>query len=132
MPVVYSIDVSRRTIHTTCSAPLVFDDVINHFRSLMQDPACSGTLDVLLDVSEGDRPPQSQHLGAIRTELAALRARVRFRICAIIATRDEMFGTMRMFEVHAGPYFEAIRVFRVAAEAEQWLLAQQSARAPGA
>lgn len=48
-----------------------------------------------------------------------------------MADRDALFGMMRVFQVKAGDYFEAIRVFRSMAEAEVWLssnTAQRNAR----
>jgi hypothetical protein len=131
MPVTYKIDAARRLIHTTCSRPLTFTEVMEHFRTLKEDPACTGRLDVLLDVSEADSLPVSSQLGPISAELDAVRAKVQFGVCAIIATRDAMFGMMRIFEVVAGPYFRAIRVFREAAEAQAWLVSRQTAQDPG-
>jgi hypothetical protein len=131
VPVTYQIDAARRLIHTICSRPLTFNEVIEHFRTLNEDPACTGHLDVLLDVSEADTLPVSSQLGPVVAELGAVRAKVEFGICAIIATRDAMFGMMRMFEVSAGSYFRAIRVFRVATEAQAWLVSQQSAEHHG-
>jgi len=122
MPVIYKIDAARRLIHTTCSRPLMFTEVIEHFRTLKEDPACTGHLDVLLDVSEVDALPDSSQFGPVSAELDAVRAKVQFGLCAIIATRDAMFGMMRMFEVAAAPYFRAMRVFRRAAEAQAWLV----------
>jgi hypothetical protein len=110
---------------------LTFTEVIEHFRTLKEDPACTGHLDVLLDVSEADTLPVSSQLGTVSAELGAVRAKVKFGLCAIIATRDAMFGMMRIFEVVAGPYFRAIRVFRGAAEAQAWLVSQQTAQDPG-
>lgn len=130
MPVTYSIDASRKTIRTRCSSPLTFADVIGHFRELNQDPACSGHLDVLLDVSEADTVPESRQLGAISAELDAIRKKVQFGMCAIVATRDAMFGMMRVFEVAAGQYFRETRVFRDFAAAEAWLASQQPATEP--
>jgi hypothetical protein len=127
MPVIYSIEVARRTIRTTCTSPLTFAEVIDHFRTLQQDPLCSGYLDVLLDVSEADQLPESNQFGAVTAELGAIRAKVQFGICAIVAARDAMFGMMRVFEVMARPYFLATRVFRAGPEAEAWLAAQQAA-----
>jgi hypothetical protein len=101
--------------------------VIHHFRTLKDDPACSGRLDVLLDVSDADSLPAATQLGAVATELAVVRAKVQFGSCAVVATRDAMFGMMRMFEVLAARYFEAIHVFRSSAEAEAWLLARREA-----
>jgi hypothetical protein len=131
MPVIYSISPADKVIRTACLSPLTFAEVIEHFRTLQQDPACSGSLDVLLDVSDADLLPESAQLGAIKTELSAIRDKVQFRMCAIVATRDAMFGMMRMFEVLVGPYFVAIRVFRGIPEAEAWLVSQKTAEQPG-
>ncbi len=126
MPVTYSINLYDKIIRTTCSSPLTFAEVIGHFRELHQDPACAGYLDVLLDLSEADALPESGQFGAITAELSAIRAKTQFGICAIVATRDAMFGMMRMFEVLARPYFLATRVFRGGPEAEAWLMAQRT------
>ena len=121
MPVTYHIDTETRTIRTTCSQPLQFAEVIDHFRCLKEDPACSGPLNVLLDVSEADLVPQASQLGAVSAAVSSVRSKVQFQACAIVATRDAMFGMMRMFEVLAGNYFSAMRVFRKMDEAEAWL-----------
>jgi len=131
VPVTYSIDETPKIVRTTCNAPLTFPEVLEHFRTLKHDPACTGHLDVLLDVSEADALPAATQLGAVATELAAVRAKVQFGACAVVATRDAMFGMMRMFEVLAARYFEAIHVFRSYTEAETWLVAQRSAGSPG-
>jgi hypothetical protein len=122
VPVTYQIDAARKLIHTTCSRPLTFPEVIDHFRTLKVDPACTGHLDVFLDVSQADTLPASGQLGAISTELGAVRAKVEFGLCAIFAPHDTMFGVMRMFEIIAGRYFRGIRVFRRADEAQAWLI----------
>lgn len=130
VPVTYVIDSAEKIIRTTCASPLTFEQVIGHFQTLQQDPVCAGYLDVLLDVSEADALPESGQFGAINAELAAVRAKAQFGICAIVATRDAMFGMMRMFEVLARPYFLATRVFRGRPEAEVWLAAERKAANP--
>lgn len=131
MPVIYSIDPTRQLIRTTCVRPLAFAQVIGHFRELNEDPACSGRLDVLLDVTDVDSLPDSSQLGAVGTAAIAIRKKVRFGSCAIVADRDALFGMMRVFEVKAGDYFEAIRVFRRMAEAEMWLSSKTAPRNAG-
>jgi hypothetical protein len=74
--------------------------------------------------------PESRQFEPINAELAAVRAKAQFGICAIVATRDAMFGMMRMFEVMARPYFLATRVFRDRLQAETWLMAQRTATHP--
>lgn len=105
--------------------------MIEHFRTLKEDPACTGRLDVLLDVSDADRLPLSSQLGPISAEVGAVRAKVEFGSCAIIAPRDAMFGMMRIFEIAAGSYFRAIRVFRTATEAEKWVASQTAVEDAG-
>jgi hypothetical protein len=45
---------------------------------------------------------------------------------AILAHRDALFGMMRMFEALAEQYFRVMQTFRVATDAEAWLISQQS------
>jgi hypothetical protein len=132
VPVTYQIDAARKLIHTTCSRPLTFMEVIEHFRTLKDDPACTGHLDVLLDVSDADSLPATNQLGAITAELYGVRAKVEFGLCAILATQDAMFGVMRMFEIPASRYFRAIRVFRRGDEAQAWLVSGGTAEDPWA
>jgi len=121
LPVTYSIDSARRLISTTCSGPVTSKEVIEHFRTLRQDPLCAGKLDVLLNVSDCNLIPESSDLGLVVAELRAFPGEAPFRLCAIVAAGDTMFGMMRMFEVFAGKHFLAIRVFRDVTAAETWL-----------
>jgi hypothetical protein len=123
--VTYTIDVNQRLIRTICSGFVTLDEVTAHFRELAGDPACPNHLDVLLDLSAVDSLPQKSQLQAVTVELARLSAKVRFGHCAIVVQRTVLFGMFRMFEVMAQDYFTAIRVFRVAAEAEVWLASQR-------
>jgi hypothetical protein len=126
MPVTYVIDATSQVIRTVCARPLTFAEVLDHFRQLSDDPACTGQLDVLLDVTDADAVPETSQLGAVGAAVNALRKKVTFRACGIVALSDVMFGMMRVFEVKAESYFGAIRVFREIADAEAWLLLQRS------
>ena len=121
MAVTYSIDPDRKLIHTICCGPLTLGEVVDHFRALSTDPLCVGDLDVLLDVDRAEKFPEVSELGSVVTEVAKVSHKVRFGLCAIIASNVTMFGMMRMFEVLAGRYFRAIRVFRKASQAQEWL-----------
>ncbi len=110
---------------------MTYEEVIGHFRTLNADPSCFGHLDVFLDVSTADTLPQSSQFASINAELRILREKVQFGACAIVATRDSMFGMMRMFEVLSAQYFTVIRVFRDSVEAEFWLASQQGAASSG-
>jgi len=129
LPVTYSIDRVRRLIRTTCSGPVTSKEVIEHFQLLRQDPLYIQGLDVLLSVSDSDLVPESSDLERVVAGLRAFQGEAPFRLCAIVAPSDTMFGMMRMFEVFAARYFRAIRVFRDLNAAETWLVSAQDGQA---
>ena len=110
-------------IRTRCFGHLTLAEVVDHFRQLEQDPACSDHLRVFLDLSEVDSLPGPSQLGTVIQEMD--RIQPRFDACAIVATRDALFGMMRMFEAMGEKHFRVTRTFRVASEAEAWLASQQ-------
>lgn len=126
MPVTYTIDAGQRLIRTRCVGNVTFDEVISHFQTLAQDPLCPGHLDVLLDMSETTSLPETHQLNAVTFEIKTIQQKVQFGACAIVATRDALFGMLRVFEVMAHPYFRVIQVFRITSEAESWLNSQRS------
>jgi hypothetical protein len=126
MPVTYTINAEQKLIHTKCVGNVTFQEVITHFRTLEHDPACPDSLDVFLDLSETTSLPFAGQISAVAVEISRIKKKIRFNICAVVATRDALFGMLRMFSVVAGPYFTSIRVFRVASEAEGWLASQKS------
>ena len=127
MPVTYVIDAEKKLIRTRCIGDVTFEEVIDHFRTLQQDPACPPRLDVLLDLSETSTLPESRQLETVSHQIAGVRGRVQFDLCAVSAPREALFGMMRMFEVMAQPYFRSTCVFRTTVEAEAWLLAHRLA-----
>lgn len=126
MPVTYKIDADKRTIRTRCFGRLTLPEVVDHFRTLAQDPECPGQLDVFLDLSEVESLPRPAQMPTVIEQLKEVQGRVRFGACAILATRDALFGMMRMFEAMGEQYFRATMTFRNAGEAEAWLASQQS------
>jgi hypothetical protein len=125
MPVLYVIDPEEKLIRTRCVGDVKLGEVIDHFRTLRQDPACPDRLDVFLDLREITSLPFTGEVSAVAQEIAKTKEKVRFNICAVVATTDALFGMMRMFAVFAEKQFTAIRVFRGAEEAEQWLMSQR-------
>jgi hypothetical protein len=100
------------------------EEVIEHFRSLEQDPDCPSRLDVLLDLSELTSIPNKENLRDVTHEIGRIRGKVQFGACAIVAGRDVLFGMLRMFEVFAEEQFCETRVFRSKDEAEPWLFSK--------
>ena len=73
-----------------------------------------------------DSLPETHQISTVINEMKRIRARVRFDACAILATGDALFGMMRMFEALAEEFFRVTCTFRIATEAEAWLVSQQS------
>jgi hypothetical protein len=105
---------------------VTLQQVIDHFRSLEQDPDCPDLLDVFLDLSEVHSLPETRQISTVINEVKRIRGQVRFGACAILASRDALIGMMRMFEAMAEECFRVTCTFRVANEAEAWLCSQQS------
>jgi hypothetical protein len=124
--VTYKIDANGRTVRTKCAGLVTPQEVIQHFRALEQDPDCPDVLDVFLDLTELDSIPETHQISAIVDEMRRIRGQVRFGACAILASRDALIGMMRVFEVMAGECFRVTCAFRVANEADAWLVSQQS------
>ena len=126
MPITYQIDADKRTIRTKAVGYVTLQQVIDHFRTLEQDPQCPERPDVFLDLSEVESLPETPQISIVIRELKRIRAKVRFEACAILASRNALFGMMRMFEALAEEFFRVTRTFRIATEAEAWLVSQQS------
>lgn len=126
MPVSYVIDPQEKLIRTRCIGNVLVGEVINHFRTLEQDPNCPDCLDVFLDLSKTTSLPFTAEITAVAQEINRVRNKVRFGACAVVASSDALFGMMRMFAVLAGAYFSEIRVFRGTGEAETWLSTHRS------
>src|SRR5215467_7876234 len=101
MPVVYEIDQTRNTIHTSCIGDVTLYEVVEHFHTLEEDPACPKHLDVLLNLSEQESVPSSSQLRIVSEEIARVRSRVEFGACAIVVGSDALFGAAMVFEVLA-------------------------------
>jgi len=126
VPVTYTIDASGKTVRTKCAGEVTLEEVTDHFRALQQDPECPSYLDVLLDLSEMSSLPEGHEIREISHEIGGLRGRVQFGACAVVASSEAVFGMMRVFAVLTQEYFRVTHVFRLLAEAEAWLVAQQS------
>jgi hypothetical protein len=126
VPISYRIDADQKLIRTTAAGQLTLQEVVDHFRTLAKDPQCQERLDVFLDLSAVDSPPDTRQLSVVIGEMKKSRGGLHFGACAILASHDALFGMMRMFEAYAEEFFRETRTFRVATEAEQWLAARHS------
>jgi hypothetical protein len=76
---------------------------------------------VLLDLSQQQTEPTREQLWSVVAEVERLRDKVRWGACAIVASRDVLFGVGRMFQAFTGAYFSDSNVFRDLEQAEHWL-----------
>jgi hypothetical protein len=127
VPITYKIDADKRTIRTKCFGHVTLPEVINHFRTVAQDPETPKRRNVFLDLSELDSNslPDSGELSTVVNELKRISGEPRLGACAILATNDALFGMMRMFEVLSERLFRVIQTFRTAEDAEAWLVSHQ-------
>lgn len=119
--VTYQLNPETGFLETRCVGDVTMDDVMRHFRDLETDPALPEQLDVLLDLDAMTSLPESAQLREITRAVDRLTARVRWGACAIVTSRDAMFGMSRMFEVFAEGLFARTRVFRERGAAQRWL-----------
>jgi len=126
MPVVYKLNPAEKFIYTQCIGNVTPEEISEHFRELVRDPDCPDRLAVLLDLRETTSVPWTFQLRGVNQDLERVRGKVAFDACAIVASRDVLFGMMRIFAVFAQGHFTSIRVFRTVPEAEEWLAGQRT------
>jgi hypothetical protein len=126
MPVTYRTDKTNRIIYTASIGSVTPEEVFDHFRALAQDPERPDRLNVLLDLSESASVPESEQLLEVVHQIEGISGKLQFDACAIVASRDVLFGMSRMFGVFAEKWFRTIYTCRTRDEAEAWLIAQSS------
>lgn len=122
----YRIDPNRKRIWTACIGNVNPKEIRKHFQDLARDPIRPDRLNVLLDLTEMTSLPETDQLRAVSKDLKKHQAQLRFNACAIVASRNVLFGMMRMFQALARNSFRTTQVFRTAAEAEAWLASQEA------
>lgn|SRR5262245_31400000 len=121
MPVSYEIDRAAGRIDTRCTGDVTLDEVMRHFAELRADPSTPERLDVLLDLDGTTSTPESPQLRQVTRAIDQLTAKLRWGACAIVASRDSLYGMSRMFAVFAEGLFAETQVFRDRQAAERWL-----------
>lgn len=127
MPVTYRIDGRANLIRTVGSGDVTPDEVHAHFTELAHAWPPLTKLDVLLDLSGCTSIPDLSQLRDVVSLIKILGGDGRFGTCAVVASRELLYGVMRVFEFLADESFAAIRVFRNEAEAVEWLRERSSA-----
>ena len=121
MAIRYSVDFERNVLHTVCAGAVRLDDVLVHLEELVKDRTLPDDLDLLLDLSTTTTAPSADQLRLVAERVTATREDITWGRCAIVVSRDVLFGLSRMFEVHTASVFEDSHVFRDRDEALEWL-----------
>jgi stage II sporulation SpoAA-like protein len=127
VPITYSIDVPTALITTRCFGKVTLAEVQDHFRELARVWPPVDRLDVLLDLRDQTSLPGLLELQQVAAEISVQIGPHRFGRCAVVTERELIFGSMQMFEVLAGRYFDAFRVFRSTTSALIWLAPKPNA-----
>ena len=127
MPITFSIDMRASLIRTIGAGNVTPAEVDDHFTELSKVWPRGAKLDVLLDLSGCTSLPEILQLRAVVSRIQMFGGRKRFGVCAIVATRELLYGLLRVFELLASHRFVAVRVFRNGSAAMVWLRERSSA-----
>src|SRR6478672_1927898 len=121
MPITYTIDVPTALIVTRCVGHVTLAEVQEHFQELARVWPPVDRLDVLLDLTDQTALPTLRDLEEVAAEIDAQIGPLRFGRCAVVAEHDLLHGSMEMFEVLVGRFFDSVEIFRTLSEAAAWL-----------
>jgi hypothetical protein len=121
MPITYQIDAERRLIRTVAAGDVTLEEVLGHLRDVEADPGLPADANGLADLRECTSLLTTEQVVSIEPALRRLGGKMRLGACALVASRDALYGMLRMFEMLSESQFAAIRVFRRLDEAEAWL-----------
>ena len=127
VPITFSIDTQGSLIRTIGSGNVTPAEVNAHFTELSNVWPRGAKLDVLLDLSGCTSLPEIPQLRAVVSRIQMFGGRKRFGVCAIVASRELLYGLLRVFELLADQRFMAVRVFRNEPAAMVWLRERSSA-----
>ena len=118
MPITYFVDDVKKLIYTRVEGIITFKDLKAHINA----DVCSASLNCgeifdCTDATTNITPQQIIDLAKARSLLAQVQTP--FPV-AVVATNDNFFGMMRMFESYTDE-IRPIRIFRKVYEAEDWI-----------
>jgi len=128
MSITFNIDTQASLIRTVGSGDVTLAEIDEHFIQLAKDWPRGAKLNVLLDLSGCTALPEIWQLQTAAARIQMFGGRKRFHRCAVVATRELLYGLFRVFELLADQRFTAIRVFRNEAAAMLWLRGRSSIR----
>lgn len=128
MPVTYTIDQEAGLVRMRCWGTFTDAEMLESVEQLHSDPARRPGMHSLIDcrgVQEMQVTPAGLAAAATIENVLIDPAQEPWAV-AIIASQDEVFRAARTYEVLRSGSPEKVRVFRDAAEAEDWLHRQSA------
>jgi hypothetical protein len=129
-PVRYDIDAHRRVIRTRCIGETTLREVLAHFAELRSTPSLPQPLDVRLDFTEMTSLPRLDQIEAAADTTASMTPMLRWGAMAIVVNDPFAHHVSRVYEALVSHYFQEVRTFRDAAEADVWLETVRGNRRP--
>jgi len=118
VPVSYRLEPARNLVVSRAWGVLTDDEIVAHYKRLVEDPGFKSTFHQLCDMMEVTR---------IEATTEMLRQLARQSIFspgtqrAIVAVQDSHYGLTRMFQVFCELEGTRVEIFRDTASAEAWL-----------
>lgn len=121
VPISYTIDVPMAMIVTRCIGHVTLAEVQDHFKELANAWPPVERLDVLLDLTEQTSLPALKDLEEVARTIGAQIGPRQFGRCAVVTEQPFLSGSMQMWEVLVGRFFDRIEFFQTQAGALLWL-----------
>ncbi|MDH3496179.1 MAG: hypothetical protein OER21_05415 [Gemmatimonadota bacterium] len=121
MPIKYAIDEDLRLVYAVAVGRVTLSDLMDHLKTLLQDPAYRRPMKKLVDYRAGHVIDMSVEETKRLTEFK-LRHDETFRgeQCAFVVSDDVDFGLSRVHEMYVDPLVTTM-VFRDVSDAFAWL-----------
>ena len=130
MPVRYDIDADQRVIRTRCIGETTLREVLAHFAELKSTPSLPQPLDVRLDFTEMTSLPRLDQIEAAAETTASLTPMLKWGAMAIVVNDPLAHHVSRVYEALVNHYFQEVKIFRDAADADVWLETVRRNRRP--
>jgi hypothetical protein len=120
MPISYTIDKTRRYVHTTVAGAISVTEILEHLEAARQQQFLAYS--ELID-TRGVTPPylSASEIWRAAESVLASSAEVKFAPRAVVVPGDIVFGMVRMFAGFLSGHLP-MEVFRELKKAEEWLI----------
>ena len=121
MPITYTIDKQRRSIHRVISGTVTSDEILASLTEILKHPDYQPGMKSLTDLRAIQHYASPQDVRQIANFILGRGDEVRGGKAAIVVAQDVSFGMARMLELLTESSPLSIGVFRDLKEAYEWL-----------